>query len=60
MKRKTTQKGAPKSQAEAVKMWEKTWKELSQLNIQAWIEQIPVHVKKIIELEGGNKYREDR
>jgi hypothetical protein len=28
--------------------------------IQAWIERIPVHIEKIIELEGGNEYKEGR
>jgi hypothetical protein len=60
MKRKTTCKGALKNRQQAVKAWEDAWKELPQEKIQAWIERIPVHVAKIIELEGGNEYREGR
>jgi len=60
MKRATTKKGAPKSRKEAILAWEKCWKELPQEKIQAWIERIPTHIKKIIELDGGNEYREGR
>jgi hypothetical protein len=60
MKRQTTKKGAPKSRAEAVRVWEQCWKELPQDKIQAWIERIPFHIQKIIELEGGNEYKEGR
>jgi transposase len=60
MKRQTTKKGAPKNRAEAVRAWEQCWKDLPQDKIQAWIERIPVHIKKIIELEGGNEYKEGR
>jgi hypothetical protein len=60
MKRTTTQRGAPKSRKEATLAWEKCWKELPQEKIQAWIERIPVHIQKIIELEGGNEYKEGR
>ena len=28
--------------------------------IQTWIEAIPGHVKEIIQLEGGNEYKEGR
>ena len=28
--------------------------------IQAWIERIPWHIEQIIELEGGNEYKEGR
>jgi hypothetical protein len=60
LKRETTKKGAPRSRAEAIRKWEAAWKELPQEKIQAWIERIPVHVQKIIELEGGNEYKEGR
>ena len=60
MKRYTTKKGAPKSRAEAVRTWEQCWRELPQEKIQAWIERIPVHVEQIIQLEGGNEYKEGR
>ncbi|KAF7575696.1 hypothetical protein PtrM4_073200 [Pyrenophora tritici-repentis] len=60
LKRRTTRRGAPKSRAEGAKAWEQAWLELPQHQIQAWIERIPVHVQKIIELNGGNEYKEGR
>jgi hypothetical protein len=60
LKRLTTKKGVPKSRAEAIRAWEADWKELPQEKIQAWIERIPCHVRKIIDLEGGNEYIEGR
>ena len=43
------------------KAWVKCWeKELTQERIQAWISRIPRHIQQIIELKGGNEYREDR
>jgi transposase len=60
MKRYTTRKGAPKNRSEAIKVWERCWKDLTQEQIQAWIERIPRHIQKIIELEGGNEYKEGR
>lgn len=60
LKRKTTKKGAPKNRAEAIKVWGAAWKELPQEKIQDWIERIPVHVQKVIELEGGNEYKEGK
>ncbi len=60
MKRYTTKKGAPKSRQEAIKVWEQCWESLSQEQIQAWIERIPWHVEQIIQLEGGNEYKEGR
>jgi len=33
---------------------------VEQWRIQAWIERIPRHIQKIIELEGGNEYREGK
>ena len=33
---------------------------MPQKKIQEWIERIPEHIKKIIELEGGNEYKEGR
>jgi len=60
MKRETTKKGAPQSRAEAVRIWQNCWRDLSQLKIQAWIERILVHIQKIIELQGGNEYIEGR
>ncbi|KAK5997488.1 hypothetical protein PT974_02851 [Cladobotryum mycophilum] len=60
IKRRTTRKGAPKSRAEAIKVWEAAWEEMPQQAIQAWIERIPRHIQEIIRLEGGNEYKEGR
>jgi transposase len=60
MKRRTTRKGAPKNRQEAVRAWKQAWDELDQRQIQAWIERIPVHIQQIIELQGGNEYKEGR
>lgn len=55
-----TKKGAIHSEKELKEAWIKCWEELPQEKIQAWIERIPVHIKKIIELKGGNEYKEGR
>jgi transposase len=60
LKRITTKKGAPTSRAKAEVLWNKAWKELPQEKIQAWIEWIPEHIKRIIDCEGGNEYKEGR
>ena len=33
---------------------------MTQQQIQAWIERIPWHIQQIIQLEGGNEYKEGR
>jgi hypothetical protein len=60
LKRRTTRKGAPKNRAEALKVWQEAWRDLLQLQIQAWIERILFHIQEIIKLDGGNKYKEGR
>jgi transposase len=60
LKRVTTAKGAPQTRAEAEKAWLKAWNDLDQHVIQAWIERIPRHIEQIIELKGGNEYREGK
>jgi transposase len=60
LKRFTTKKGAPKSRSDAIARWQKAWTDLPQAEIQRWIERIPRHIKKIIELGGGNEYVEGR
>jgi arsenate reductase-like glutaredoxin family protein len=59
MKRTTTARGAPKTRKELESAWDQAWKDLSQEQIQRWIERIPVHIQEIIRLEGGNEYKED-
>lgn len=58
MKRITTKKGAPVTRKKMEHAWLKAWEELDQARIQAWIARIPVHIQKVIELEGGNEYQE--
>ncbi len=60
MKRKTTRLGAPRNRAAATKAWTDCWTQLDQDRIQRWIERIPRHIQEIIELDGGNEYREGR
>jgi len=60
MKRKTTEGGPISSKDASRKAWIKCWNDLSQEKIQAWIERVPIHIQKIIELEGGNEYKEGR
>ena len=60
LKRGTTRCGPPLTGAVAEKVWSKAWKDLEQEKIQAWIERIPEHIERIIELEGGNNYEEGR
>jgi transposase len=40
------------------KIWEQQWKCLDQSRIQRWIKRIVRHIRLVIELEGGNGYRE--
>jgi transposase len=60
LKRVTTKKGAPQTRAQAEKAWRSAWDGLEQGRIQAWIERIPRHIQKVIELEGGNEYQEGK
>ena len=60
LKRATTKKGAPRNRFDAIQAWKKAWDELPQAKVQAWIERILVYIEKIIELEGGNEYKEGR
>jgi hypothetical protein len=56
----TTKKGAPRNLSDAIKAWEDSWRNLPQGKIQAWIERIPEHIEKEIDLEGGIEYKENR
>lgn len=44
MKRYITKEGRHSSRNEAIRAWERSWAELPQAQIQAWIERIPRHV----------------
>jgi hypothetical protein len=60
LKRKTTEKGAPRTREAMEKAWLEEGEQLPQAQIQAWIERIPVHIQEILRLEGGSGYREGR
>ena len=60
MKRTTTKRGAPRTMKLASKVWMKAWEDLPQCMIQKWIERIPLHIQRIIELKGGNEYPEGK
>lgn len=60
MKRRTTSKGPPTSRLIAEPLWNKIWDDLPQQKIQEWIERIPRHISKVIELKGGDEYCEGR
>lgn len=60
MKRYTIKQGAPKSRVEVIRVQEQCQKNLPQEKIQAQVERIPVHIQKIIELEGRNEYKAGR
>lgn len=60
LKRRTTARGAPKKREDAIRAWKQAWKDLDQRTIQKWIERIVRHIEKVIELEGGNEYKEGK
>lgn len=60
MKRDITKKGALHTEAALKEAWIKSWEELPQETIQAWIKRIEKHIKEVIRLEGGNEYKEGR
>ena len=60
MKRETTKKGAFTLATALKAAWIKLWREMPQKKIQEWIERIPIHIKEVIRLKGGNEYKEGR
>ena len=51
--------GIPKTKKDMGTAFRRLWyKELTQTRIQHWIERMPRHIQKVIELQGGNEYRE--
>ena len=60
MKRRTTRKGAPQNRLTAVSLWEKAWEDCPDEKRKGWIERMPRHIQKTIELDGGNGYKEGR
>jgi len=60
LKRVTTKIRAPQIRIDVEKAWGQARDALEQRRIQAWMERIPRHIEKIIELKGGNEYREGK
>jgi hypothetical protein len=60
LKRRTTRKGPPQTRKDMEKAWIREWTALEQKRIQRWIERIPLHVQRILDLEGGNEYAEGK
>jgi hypothetical protein len=58
MKKETTKRGGTSNKKKLRARWERCWEDLPQSKIQEWIERIPHHVKEVIQLEGGNEYKE--
>ena len=60
IKRETTKKGPTSNRKKLRVRWEECWEDLPQRKIQEWIKAIPYHIQEIIQLKGGNKYKEGR
>ena len=60
IKRETTKNSAFTSAAALKAAWIKLWREMPQKKIQDWIKRIPVYIKEVIRLKGGNEYKEGR
>ena len=58
MKRRTTRKGCPRDRATLTKVWTQCWEEITQKRLQSYVKRIPRHIATVIELAGGNSYRE--
>ncbi len=58
LKRQTTKNGTAVGVKQMKADWIEAWKKLPQSKIQGWIERIPEHIKRIIDCEGGNEYKE--
>ena len=48
----------PQTKEKLEDAWHQAWRDLPQARINHWIDRIPRHIQKVIELEGGNMYRE--
>ena len=46
------------SKKESPQIWRNLWDSLPQERIRRWIERLPRHIQKIIDIEGGNEYKE--
>ncbi|CBF87508.1 hypothetical protein AN9381.2 [Aspergillus nidulans FGSC A4] len=60
MKKRTTSRGAPRDKKTGEAEWRQAWADLPQETIQHWIERLICHIQIVIELEGGNEYKEGR
>ena len=46
------------SKKESPQIWQNLWDTMPQERIRRWIERLPRHIRRIIDLEGGNEYKE--
>ena len=60
IKRRVTARGCPHTKAELEAAFEREWKQLPIEQVRKWIEAIPRHIRQVIQLEGGNNYKEGR
>jgi len=60
MKCETTKKSSIHSNKALKEAWIECWEEMDMKLVRNWIERIPVHIQEIIQLEGGNQYKEGR
>jgi transposase len=58
LKRRVARDGPCRTRAEAERRWTEAWWEMPQSEIRRWIERVPLHIGRIIELKGGNNYQE--
>lgn len=58
MKRRATRKGCPRDKKTLTKVWMECWQDLKQERLQSYVDRMPRHIARVIELEGGNSYRE--
>ena len=58
LKKRTTKLGGIRTRADTERIWRREWKALTLDDIRKFIERIPIHIRKVIELKGGNEYIE--
>ncbi|HEX3642355.1 MAG TPA: transposase [Ktedonobacteraceae bacterium] len=58
LKRKTSLHRDFDKKPQLRKIWLQAWEELEQSQIQRWVRRIIRHIREVVQLEGGNDYRE--
>ena len=56
LKKRTTKLRGIRTRADTERIWRREWKALTLNDIRKFIERIPIHIRKVIELKGGNEY----